>query len=702
MSSVLRERTAPEPASPPELSLVPGPDRLRRPGLVLAAVYVLAVAYHWFQSRAHVTPAVFPDELLYSKLAQALGSGDGFTIRGEQVFFPAPMAALAQVPAWLIHSMPAAYAVAKALNAAVMAAAVFPAYSLARRLVRPSFALVAAGLSVAGPQMLYSAYMTSEALAYTVFLLALATMLRAIERPSRRMEAAVLAVSAAAVLTRIQFAVLPLAYLCAAPLAGRTCGEPFRVVLRRHRLSLCGLVVLGAVPLLSGGILLGTYRGAPSLDFDPVAVLSWTARTAALLPFAAGWLIVPGALLGLAFLVARPRGHAEAGFAVLAFVVSVLVLLEAGLVAAGEAVRPLERYSIYLVPLVAISFFAYAERGAPWRRAYAVLAVAGAATAWLMPFPAEAGTGFTFDTPTFSAYGQLAHWVGHPNAATVFAGVPFLGGIALALVPLRRRLVPVAVGLATTAALLASGLPAYAGDHAVTRGTLALRAGDPPDWLDRSGLGPADYLQLPGGSAHFGWLLESWNRSFRKAIVLEAPAYDGFATSRARIDSDGRLLVGGRELDAGVIVANDLGTAIDIDGRVVARPRLGLTAYRVPASPHVRSLATGLYFDRWASALLRYRAWPRLPHSRGFYRLVLGLPGGFEARDVSIAAGSVRRTVSIGPGETKALSIPVSGSPPAPLEVRANRADFLAAGTADARLVGVRVLAISYGTKRVP
>jgi hypothetical protein len=697
MSSALRERAAPRPAPRPDLSLAPRAARRPGPKLVLTGIYALAFAYHWLQSRAHVSPAVFPDELLYSKLAQSIVSGHGFTIRGEAVSFPAPLAAFAQAPAWLIHSMPNAYAVAKALNVALMTAAVFPAYAVARRLVRPSYALLAAALTVAGPPMLYGAYLMSEALAYPVFLLALATMLKAIERPSRGMEAAVAAVSVAAVLTRLQFVVVPIAYLVAAPLAGKLTGERLRVAVRRHGWSLGALIALGALPLLTRGAVLGTYRGATFLHYDLSAVLSWAGFTAALLPFAAGLLVVPGALLGLLVLAQRPRSRADAGFAALAVALITLVLLEVGLVGAGEAGRALERYAIYLVPLIAIAFFAYAERGAPRRRAYIALALAGAATAWLMPFPARAGAGFTFDTPTFSVYGELVHWFGNANAATVFAGVPMLGGIVLAVLPLARRVVPAAVGLAAIGLLVLSGIPAYAGDHAMTRGALHMRAGDPPDWLDRSGLGHADLLQLPDGSAHYAWLLETWNRDLRHVIRLGAPSYDGFASQAARIDRDGRLLVDGREPGPGVLVVNDFGTSIDIEGSVVARPLDGLTAYRVPAAPHVRSLANGLYFDRWAASLVRYRAWPRHASTRGFYRVVLSLPRGLEARTLSVAVDNSHvRAIRLGPGQTKVSWIPVSGSPLPMLEIRSDRGDFVGNGTSNARFVAARIPSLTY------
>jgi hypothetical protein len=686
--SAVRVREA-EVASAPELSLVPKARWLPSPKLVLAGIYVAAVLYHWLQSRAHVTPAVFSDELLYSKLAQSIASGDGFVLRGEAVDFPAPLAILAQAPAWLVDSTTTAFALVKALNVAVMSAAVFPAYCLARRVARPSYALLAAAAAVAGPAMAYGPYLMSEALAYPVFLLALATMTRTIDSPSRRMELAVVAVSLGAVLTRIQFVVLPIAYLVAVV---RVRG------LRRHMMSLGSLGALAAVPVMTGGAVLGTYLGATTLHFEPAAVLRWSGFTAALLPFVAGWLVVPGALLGIAVLVLRPRGRADAAVGTLALASIALVLLEIGLIAAGEAGRSVERYAIYLLPLAAIAFFAYAERGAPWRPLYAGLALAGGCTAWLLDFPARAGEGFAFDTLTYSAYGQTALWLGHANAATIFAGVPLLGGIALAVLSLRRRHVAAGIGVATLALLVVSGIPAYAGDHAMTRGTLEHRAGDPPNWLDRSGLGPADYLQLPGGSAHYGWLLETWNRSVRHPIQLGLAGSDGYASLRGRIDREGRFLVDGRAPGGGILVVNDLATAIDFEGaRVVARPRAGLTAYRLPSRPRVRSLANGIFFDRWAAAVVRVQAWPASASGSGSYRVVLSLPERFGARQVSLETAGASRELRLEPGQTRVVQVPAAGRPVPVLNIRTDRADYLDGGTPNARLVAVRIPSISYG-----
>jgi hypothetical protein len=700
MSGALPERLSRRPAGRARLTLVPRP-RVWPVRAVLGAIFGAAVLYHWLNSRGHVTPTAFPDELLYSKLAQAVAAGDGLTVRGEAVFFPSPLPVLAEVPAWLLGSGLTAFAALKALNAALMASAVFPAYALARRVVRPSFAVGVAAATVATPAMLYHAYLMSEALAYPVFLLACATIVRAVERPSARMELAVVGVSLVACLTRLQFVVIPAAYLLVATLAPRLAGEGLRVALRRQRLSLSLVTGMLALPLLTGGCVLGTYKGVAILDYAPLEVVGWSAFTAVLVAFAAGWLVIPGALLGLGGLVAGPRRLAEAAFGVLAAVLVVGLLVEAGLIAAGEADRPMERYAIYVVPLLFVSFFAYVERGAPHRRWYVAVALVLGCTAWLVPFPARAGTLFAFDAPTFSAYAQLAAWWGHPNAATVFALVPLAGGIVLALLRLSAGPAALAVGLGAVSLMVLSGISAYAGDRTVARGTLELRAGSPPDWLDRSGLGDADYLQLAGGSAHYGWVLEAWNRDFGRAIQLGVPSYDGFASSAARIDRDGRLLVEGEPLPAGVLVVNDFATRLELRGaRVVARPRAGLTALRIPAQPRVRSLATGLTFDGWAGALVRYQAWPQR-RAPGVYRLMLELPRRFDARQVTLSAAGAKRVLTLGPGERRTVELIACGRPLPPLQIAVDHADFVGAGTANARLVAVRIPSISYTRARV-
>ena len=253
LASVLEvpRRSVPRPEP---VEHIPAPTRPRPlpTWILLTALFAVAAAYHAVASLGHVAPAVFTDEILHSKLAQSLAAGHGLLVRGEPFFFPSPLPALAQAPAWLAGSVPVGYELAKILNALVMSAAVFPAYWLARTLVRPRYALLAAAAAVASPAMVYHSYLLSEALAYPVFFLAVAVIVRALQTPSIRWGAGVLAVSLLAVATRTQFLALPLAFGLAALAGGRT-------GLRRQALPLGGFLALGVAGLAVGGSALGPY-----------------------------------------------------------------------------------------------------------------------------------------------------------------------------------------------------------------------------------------------------------------------------------------------------------------------------------------------------------------------------------------------------------------------------------------------------------
>lgn len=658
--------------------------------VAVPALFVLAAAYHAVHSFWHLTPAIFTDELLYSKLAQSVAAGDGFSIRGEPVFFPALLPVLLQAPAWLVHDAGTAYAIAKTVNAIVMASAVFPAYWLARQLVSPRRAIAAAALTAASPALLYHGYLMSEALAFPVFLLAVATMVRAVARPSRRWEAAVLAVSLVAVLTRVQFIVLPVAYVVAAVVAG----GGVRAALRSHRLSIGALGGAGVVALASGGVVLGPYVGAAVLDYEAGALLKWGGLTALLLPFGVAWFLLPGAALGLAALLARPRSAAGSAFAALAVTTGALTLVEITLVAGGQAERPLERYGIYLAPLAIIAFLAYAERGAPWKRAYAAIAVVAGLVVWLVPFPTLApglkGYSFSFDSPTLSAYGSVAVWVGHPNAATIFSGGAFLGCAIAAALALRGRSPEPLLALAGSVLLL-MGVAAYSGDRAMTSGTRDTWVASQPDWLDRSGLGRVDYLALPGASPHFGYELEAWNRNFGRPLLFGVADADPWPDHRVSVAHDGRLKLDGRAAGARVVAVNDFGSALELDGEVVSRPSRGLTVYRLGPSPHARSLAVGLFADRWARSDVRYQVWP-VDAGAGTYRVRLALPEGLKARTATVTVdGGARREVALEPGQSVLVELPAHGRPVPVLRIETDRLDYVGAYTPNPRLVGVRI-----------
>ncbi len=622
--------------------------------LALPLIFVVATTYHFLQSRGHATTTVFNDELLYAKLSQSIAAGQGLSIRGEHFFFPAPLASLVQAPAWLLSSMPDAYAAAKLLNAAVMSAAVFPAYWLARQVVRPSFALLTAAAAVATPAMFYHAYLMSEALAYPVFLITVAVLARALAGRSNRFALEVPAVCVLAIATRVQFLVLPVAYLVGVAVCGR--GS-----YRRHRIpaALTALLVLALVGLPG---VLGQYGQANTqVGHAPGAIAHWALTNGVLLPYGLGLAIVPGALFGLGLMFARPRVPMERALALLTVLSTVFFLGQASLIAAGEAHRPLERYLFYVTPLFFLAFFAYAERGAPRRFLCAGLGCIGALLLSSVSLPGMTGTAaFFFDAPTLTGFARAAYYLGLPNASLLYAVVPLALALLAFALPLTRRGAPQLFALLAIGLSLAAGAAVYATDRLATGWDARTFGAQPQDWLDRSGLGPARYLSLPESNDFLGTQLETWNRNLHGIVVLGKSAPDPYPVEVARVAPDGTLVIAGRPTRSEVLVVNVFGSAIDLQGRVVARPRDGLIAYRIPANAHVHSLARGLSPDGWTGTQLEYRVWPQ---RAGRYELTLSLPAGELPRKATLSTGGEKRHVIVRAARKLRLSIPTTGAP---------------------------------------
>jgi hypothetical protein len=229
---------------------------------------------------------------------------------------------------------------------------------------------------------------------------------------------------------------------------------------------------------------------------------------------------------------------------------------------------------------------------------------------------------------------------------------------------------------------LASGAGVYATDRLVTQFSARTFDTSPPDWLDRSGLGPASYLALPYGNYFLGTNLESWNRDVEHVVVLATQPPDEYPHIRATIARDGTLELDGRPTTAQTIVANVSGSAIALEGRVAARPLTGLVAYRVPPHAHVRWFARGLAPDGWTGTKLRYRAWPIRP---GRYELTLSVPANAAPRTVKVAG----RTFVVRAGTSRHLTLPTDGSP---LAVNVDVPDTPLGG----RILGVKVSGLRF------
>ena len=192
-------------------------------------------------SAAHPAPRYFPDEYIYTAIARALGSGAAPSVRGEPARFPALLEPVLAAPFHALFSPESAYRLTQFENALFMSLAAVPVYLLARRLALSApYALACALFTVALPDLVFSSYTLAEPVAFPLALAALYAGVIAVERPSRRAQFAFLGFALLATLARVQFVVLPAAFLVAALLVDR------KRVLRTQRLPLA----LFALPLL--------------------------------------------------------------------------------------------------------------------------------------------------------------------------------------------------------------------------------------------------------------------------------------------------------------------------------------------------------------------------------------------------------------------------------------------------------------------
>src|SRR2546423_1485780 len=188
------------------------PARLTLAGIVSASCLVRFVA-----ALGHATPLYFPDEYIYASLARSLAEHGRPLIRGGSAHFPALLEPLAAAPFWLSHDPLLAYRLTQAENALAMSLAAVPVYLLTRRLgLGAGLSLVAAAVAVASPDLFFVSFVLADPLAYPLVLGALYAGVCALSRPTWRGQLAFLALATAAMLTRIQYALLPLVFVVGA------------------------------------------------------------------------------------------------------------------------------------------------------------------------------------------------------------------------------------------------------------------------------------------------------------------------------------------------------------------------------------------------------------------------------------------------------------------------------------------------------
>lgn len=609
--------------------------------LVVAASFAVRVV----ASAAHPAPRYFPDEYLYMAFARALGAGHAPAVRGQAAHFPALLAPILAAPFQALFSPEVAYRLTQAENALLMSLAAVPVYLLARRLTLSSrYALACAVFAVAIPDLVFASYTLADPVAYPFALGAVAAGVAAIDRPSRRSQLLFLVLAFLAAFARVQYVVLPAAFLVAAVAVDR------RRVVRTQRLPL----VLMALPLLGvlalgPSRLLGYYSSVGKLHVGG-QLLTWAATDLFLLAFASGVVLVPGALVA----VARPRGRTETAFAAFAAVFATGLLLEAALYASNGSLRFQERYLFALLPLVPVAFGLYLKHGRPARVAVGLLAVVLFVVSARVPLSGYAQAAGKTDSPFLCAVFQFEKHVGTADGSMVLALLAAVAAGGAVLVSRRgggRYALAAAFAFA-----LAMSTGAVVNDthnaHQVRHDYLPQN----PSWIDAAGLRDVTLLQTVGSPPDRSVEQLYWNRTLtHEALLGDALPTDVYAAPRVKVDASGTL--GG--VGPNVLLQEYAATVEFANASLVSRAGT-FSLWSADGAPRLALLESGRYSDGWLSRSGRLTVWPDAAgRTRGTLRFTLSLPP--DAQPSTVAFGKAHYDVRPGEKTTVVYTLDARG-----------------------------------------
>jgi hypothetical protein len=644
--------------------------------LVLAGVVGASFLIRFVAALGHATPLYFPDEYIYASLARSLADHGRPLIRGGSAHFPALLEPLAAAPFWLFDDPLLAYRLTQAENALAMSLAAVPVYLLTRRLgLGTGLSLVAAALAVASPDLFFVSFVLADPLAYPLVLGALYAAVCALSRPSWGWQVAFAVLSVLAMLTRIQYALLPLVFVAGAIAVER---GSVRGALTRFRVTwaIFAAPVLGLLALGPGRVL-GYYNSVVDLHVRPASILHWIATDSMLLVYCAGWVLVPGALLGLAYALGRPRSREEAAFAGVTAGLLVILFAETSMYASNGSPRFQERYFMALLPLVLPWFGLYLSRGRPARLLTCLFAVVLLAISARVPLAPYAVADNKQDSPFLLGVFRLEHAIGVADGSLVIAIVAALLSALAAGIAWRARLAVPAIGLSLVLAAAASA-GSISFDHHVSQNVRADYLADDARWIDHSGLGDVLLVQTPATLHARAHEQLFWNRSLKDIVFFDqASPIDAFGAKRLVAAADGRLVTEGKTVRLPLAISN-FAVRVRLRGATVVGRGAGYELWRPSGTPRVAMFVGGLYQDRWLAQAGRLTIWPdRGRRVAGTLRLELSLPRGTERTVLRLRAPHVRRSVVVLPRGQRTVIVPVAGRGPWTLHFRTNRPGYL-------------------------
>jgi glycosyltransferase involved in cell wall biosynthesis len=627
----------------------------------LGSLYVVAVAVQLALGLRVVSPWIMVDELVYSDMARSFASTGHFLIRGTHANY-GPVYSLLLSPAYaLFGSIHDVYEWVHLVNALVMCSVVFPAYLLARRVVRPQFALLAALLAIAIPSTVYIGTLMTENVFYPIFLWLAYALVIALERPTLKRQIIVLALCALAFVTRAQ-AVALFAAVVTAPLALAWIerGRPRRLRAWKPTYAIvAGAAVLVIVAEAARGRSPAQILGGYSVTTTGASYHLWPALRWILYHVAAldlSLFVLPFAALIVLIANARHLDGALRAFCAAAATLTVWLTIEVGVFASRWSYRIEERNLFYVAPLFLIALLAWIERGQP-KPTRAVVAAAGVAAALpgAIPFVALMNINSQSDTPFLQPWWYLGDRVaGRDNVALLAVLTSVV--LAALFLWLPRRYAPALPALVALGFFL-TWLPLQLWIHSFPRlsaaaYTTGIGAGN--SWIDAAvGRNANVTIVWSGDNPYRGWENEFWNRSIKHAYDLGPDTLiSGAAEPRLTVQGRTGFLLDpkGKTVHAQYVLSD---RSAQISGVEVASDvGRGLVLSRVNGPLRTSTAITGWYDDTWTGPTV---TWLR----RGCVRGVLRVP---IHSDPTLFAGVVQQIAISGSTTPFVVSLPSSAT----------------------------------------
>jgi hypothetical protein len=642
-------------------------------GIVVASVLIQIVL-----SRHIAAPWIFADELIYSELAKSFAASGAFSVRGVPTHGLGFVYPIVIAPAWRVFaSMPDTYAAAKMINSVAMSLTAVPTYFLARHLLRPKPALVAAALTVTVPSMLYSGMLMTENVFYPLFVIFVLALVRMLEQPTARRQAVVVIAFGLSYLTRAEAIAFVPAMVVAPLLLALIERQRLRRVLRPYA-TLYGTLLGGAVAALlvsairarSVGSLLGAYEAATSPTYSIHSVLQYLLYHAAELDLSLG--VAPFALLVALWFSPRLPSRPMRVYVAASLPAVVFLVVEVSAFASANTFRIEERDLFYIAPLALIASLRVAVDGDAvlGRRPVVAAALVAAVLPFFLPFQ-------RFVTPdaVHDSFALLPWWWLHDQGIAFdsfrWVALGFAAAFAaLALVPRPYAIVvPVLIAFyfVVTTAIVESG------EHSIRTASRDARdAGigqSNLDWVDRAVTANVSvaYVRTGFGSFYSIWENEFFNRSLGPVYNMIGSSVDALPETVVARRADGKLVADGQIVRAEFVLADE---SAGVKGKEVARdPAVGSVLYRTDGPIVLLAGVTGLYPNDSSSAPPwsgRTVTYTRLGCSGGKLSVAFASdPALFQSAQTVVArtGGKLVGRVRIDPTGRPTLTVPVIPTP---------------------------------------